>query len=179
MANESLKLPFGLAEEAPEPSVSASFETRLTEIERINRDLAEQNEKLKKKLEKKLAKEEAEWEVKNVGAGNESQASSPERWRIVIEEGREKHAARNQFIGVNGRGYYIRRGVEVDVPPEVIEVLKHAVEIRSISITNEMGMVIDTEEREIRRFPYSVIGKAIDSSGKRLLPEIKEPVKKA
>ena len=30
------------------------------------------------------------------------------------------------FVGVNGRSYMIRRGEEVEVPPEVAEVLEHS-----------------------------------------------------
>lgn len=30
------------------------------------------------------------------------------------------------FVGVNGRGYQLQRGVEIDVPEEVAEVLEHS-----------------------------------------------------
>ena len=33
------------------------------------------------------------------------------------------------FVSVNGVSYKIRRGVEVEVPPEVAEVLEHAEEM--------------------------------------------------
>ena len=45
------------------------------------------------------------------------------RIRLFKDNGRYSSA---RFVSVNGVNYKIRRGVEVEVPPEVAEVLEHS-----------------------------------------------------
>lgn len=103
-------------------------------------------------------------------SANESRASTKARYRIIVEEGRDKHSPTHVFVGVNGRGYNIRRGVEVDVPPEVIENLKDAVEVTQVAVVDpERDVVTGTQERRVRRFPFQVLGKSRDEKGNQLM----------
>lgn len=106
------------------------------------------------------------------GAANESRASTRTRYRIIIEEGREKNAQTHVFVGVNGRGYNIKRGTAVDVPPEVISVLKDAVEVGQVAIVDEeRNIVTGSQERRVRRFPFTVLGKSKDEKGNKLMED--------
>lgn len=106
-------------------------------------------------------------------AANSSRASTKKRIRIILDEGMGQHDLRTVPVGVNGRTYQIRRGVEVDVPPEVVEVLKHAIETKTIPMVDEnTGFTKGSYQRDVRRFPYQVQGVAVDETGKRLMPEI-------
>lgn len=46
--------------------------------------------------------------------------------KIYIAE--DENDQQPAFVGVNGKSYRIRRGEEVEVPPEVVEVLRNAVQ---------------------------------------------------
>jgi hypothetical protein len=52
------------------------------------------------------------------------------------------------FVGVNGKSYRIQRGVDVDVPAEVAEVLRNAVQ----SVTR------NGETRQVPTYSFSVLG---------------------
>lgn len=98
---------------------------------------------------------------------NESQASSAERWAIVIEEGRDQNDINPVYLGINGRGYSIKRGEVVEVPAEVIGVLDTAIEARAVPIVGENGLVSGHKTREARRFPYRNYGLVVDAHGER------------
>lgn len=109
----------------------------------------------------------------NPGTANESTAASKERFAIIVEEGRDENDMNPIYVGVNGRGYSIRRGEVVEVPAEVMNVLNDAVEVRSIPVERN-GQPAGITTREARRFPYRNFGKVVDADGKRLnvaLPE--------
>lgn len=57
-------------------------------------------------------------------AETKTNVKEPERVRIIVPyiEGEDPE----QVVGVNGKFYQIRKGVYVDVPPEVAEVLENA-----------------------------------------------------
>lgn len=107
----------------------------------------------------------------HTGAANESQASSPARWGITIDPAREKNEIDPVFTSVNGRAYTMKRGQYVEVPREVVEVLNHAVQTITVAKFDDRGMPNGGESHNARRFPYRMHGKAIDETGKRLLPE--------
>lgn len=50
----------------------------------------------------------------------------PNTKRIVLEEN-DNIPPTGLFVGDNGRGYLIRPGEEVDVPPGVLEILSNAI----------------------------------------------------
>jgi hypothetical protein len=99
--------------------------------------------------------------------GSQSRAQTKKRIRIRIDEARESSEPNPVFVGVNGRGYQIRRGKEVDVPPEVAHVLDIAIAGRGIPL--EGGGV---EFSEGRRIPYQFIGISVDENGKQLMPKL-------
>jgi len=107
------------------------------------------------------------------GVANESRSSANERFAIIVEEGRDENDMNPIFVGVNGRGYSIRRGEVVEVPGEVLGVLNDAVEVRSTPYSKD-GVPAGMTTRAARRFPYRNYGKVVDSAGNRtnlVLPE--------
>mgnify|MGYP000903968168 FL=1 len=75
--------------------------------------------------------------------------------RIILEESEEIPPI-GAYVGVNGKGYLIKPGVEVDVPLEVLEVLNNAVQ--STPIINEQTRQIDGW-RERLRYSYRLVPK--------------------
>ena len=73
--------------------------------------------------------------------------------KIILEEN-DNIPPGGQFFGVNGVGYLIQPGVEVEVPEFILGVLNTAV--ASKPLLNEDGQVVGT--REVPRFPYRKIG---------------------
>lgn len=64
------------------------------------------------------------------------------------------------FIGHNGRGFYIPKDIEVDVPDYLLEsCIKDAVEHRLYPVTMTDG-TIEWKVRKIQRYPYSIIKKS-------------------
>lgn len=81
-------------------------------------------------------------------------AAGPQKQRkAVIFIDMEKGQPNFQFVGVNGKGYQIMRGVEVTVPEEVVEVLQNAVATRSV--TDEEGRVVG--QQDYHAIPYRVL----------------------
>ena len=100
------------------------------------------------------------------GVANQSQASSKERWAIVIDEANSETENHEVFVQVNGRAYQIQRGQEVHVPPEVIDVLKNAVIGRSQQMFDEFGRPKGIQVREAPRHPFRIIRQVCDKDGK-------------
>lgn len=105
------------------------------------------------------------------GVANESQASSLARWGIILDPAREKNEIDPVFVSVNGRAYNIKRGKYVEVPREVVEVLNHAVQTVMVPRMNDQGQPVGADPHNARRFPYRMLGKAVDEKGQRTLPE--------
>lgn len=59
------------------------------------------------------------------------------------------------FVGVNGVGYLIKRGEPVFIPVEVLHALENSVQEKLESMPNG-----ETRERKIKRFNFTVHGKA-------------------
>lgn len=119
----------------------------------------------------KLAKDLSGYETTEVveaATATISNSATKERFAITIEEGHENHDAPDVFVGVNGRSYLIQRGMRVEVPKEVLEVLDHAVIDKHIPVKDQQGMPNGTETRASRRFPYQNHGKVIDLNGDRI-----------
>ncbi len=70
-------------------------------------------------------------------------------------------------MGCNGRLYQIKRGQIVEVPMEVIDVLNHAVENKSIPKQDAQGNPAGYDVRAARRFPFQNYGKTVDAVGQR------------
>lgn len=73
--------------------------------------------------------------------------------RILLEENDEIPPI-GQFIGINGTGYLLLPGVEVDVPENIIEVLNNAIKSKPVIDPNNRRVI---GYRDALRFPYRVI----------------------
>jgi hypothetical protein len=61
------------------------------------------------------------------------------------------------FIGHNGRGFYLPREVEIDVPCYLLDsCIKDAVEDRLVNMVDERGNIV-WKVRRVQRFPYTVV----------------------
>jgi hypothetical protein len=138
------------------------------EIALLRQRVAAQEE-LNKALEaKKLAAEIRAEALSN--AANVSRASSKARYRIILDEGRDKSDQKRVPVQVNGRAYDLQRGVELDVPEEVVSVLNDAVSGRAEPIEDpRTGILSGVEYVNSRRFPFQRLGKSRDEAGE-LLP---------
>lgn len=66
---------------------------------------------------------------------------------VIAEDETDQQPA---FVGINGKAYWIRRGEPVAVPPSVVEVLKHAKQVKTNPKTGERKFV--------PTYPFSVEG---------------------
>jgi hypothetical protein len=88
-----------------------------------------------------------------------SMASAPapklqKRIKLIIDEPTDVNNAganTDVFIGVNGRSYLIKRGMEASVPPEVYEAIKNA--NITVALTEDLSVT-----KEVPRFAYRVLG---------------------
>ncbi len=134
-----------------------------SEAIRILTEKLAQSEAARKAAEDKAVAAE---EKVAAGVANQSQASSKERWAIVIDEASSETENHEVFVQVNGRAYQIQRGQEVQVPPEVIDVLKNAVIGRSQQMFDEFGRPKGIQVREAPRHPFHIIRQVCDKDGK-------------
>lgn len=77
-------------------------------------------------------------------------ASAPARVKIILEE-REGMTPGGQFIGHNGTFYKLIPGEIAAVPPGILDILDHAVEMAPV-VDQRTKQVIGYRKR--RRFPY-------------------------
>lgn len=73
--------------------------------------------------------------------------------RILLEESNNIPET-GLYLGHNGKGFLLKPGVQVDVPPEIIEILDHAVQ--SIPTVDPQNFAI-TGMRDQMKYPYRVI----------------------
>lgn len=83
-----------------------------------------------------------------------SSASTRDRVEIRINESEQQGDSNEVVVGVNGRHYQIRRGVDVGVPPEVVHALENAVIDKAIPQFTDTGMPNGFILRPTRRFPF-------------------------
>ena len=79
------------------------------------------------------------------------------RTKIVIHESTDVNAVNPVFVGVNGTGYTINRGQEVDVPAAVVEVLNNARETLYERKKDKFGREY-MSPREALSYPFSILG---------------------
>lgn len=81
----------------------------------------------------------------------EKRKSNNSRVSLTIFEQEGSDGGQDVCVSVNGKAYQIKRGVEVEVPPEVVQVLETAV-ITVFESLKDGGV----QSRDIKRFNYSV-----------------------
>ncbi len=85
--------------------------------------------------------------------GRKSRQTKPKLIRIVLDEN-DDIPPTGLFVGLNGRGYLIRPGCEVDIHPDVLEVLDNAVQSRPV-VSPENKQVIGY--RNQKRYSYTIV----------------------
>lgn len=140
------------------------------ELARVKRALEDATAQLAALREKQAAEEAGQLrDYHNLpGVANASRASTKARYAITLEEARDSADAVEVFVQVNGRAYQIKRGLIVEVPPEVVNVLNDAVIDKTIVTMDARGMPEGFITRKARRFPFTLHGKTIDESGTRI-----------
>lgn len=126
------------------------------EIERLKAVIAKQ--------EKALAERNADSSI--------SRSANKRRIRIILASARDSSEGQRVFASVNGRGYDMARNMPVDVPPEVVDVLNNAVQGRAQPHFDVKGNMNGVEFVEGHRFPFQIVGEAVDIEGKRVLPAL-------
>jgi hypothetical protein len=111
----------------------------------------------------------------HINTADASRSASKERYAIMLDEARDQNEVDPVPVGVNGRLYQLRRGVVLDVPKEVIGVLKTAVEDRAIVKKDSAGNPTGFDLRKARRFPFQDFGLVVDAKGERV-PNPRVPV---
>lgn len=86
-----------------------------------------------------------------------SSASTKDRVSIRVNESERPEDNNEVLVGVNGRAYQIKRGVEVAVPPEVVHALENAVIDKAIPQFTDNGMPNGFILRPTRRFPFEFV----------------------
>lgn len=86
-----------------------------------------------------------------------SSASTKDRVLIRVNESERPEDNNEVLVGVNGRAYQIKRGVEVAVPPEVVHALENAVIDKAIPQFTDNGMPNGFILRPTRRFPFEFV----------------------
>lgn len=101
---------------------------------------------------------------------NPSQATTKARYAIMLDEAHDSTDMSDVGVGVNGRWYVYKRGEPVECPPEVLEVLDHAIYFRSVAIIDERTGLPNglAEPKKIRRYPYQKFYQTIDAYGVRV-----------
>ena len=78
--------------------------------------------------------------------------AKPKRVKIILEEN-DAIPPTGQFFGVNGTGYQIQPGKEVEIPEFLLGVIDNAVTTKPV--LNDDGQVVGY--RDVPRFPYRIV----------------------
>lgn len=78
--------------------------------------------------------------------------AKPKRVKIILDEN-DAIPPGGQFFGVNGTGYQIQPGKEVEIPEFLLGVIDNAVTTKPV--VNEDGQVVGY--RDVPRFPYRIV----------------------
>ncbi len=81
-----------------------------------------------------------------------------DRVKIRVTKTDDNRGSEDVFVGVNGAGFLIKRGVAVDVPRAVVEVLRNAVTKKLREVVNEAGDHTGAFEYvDVQTYPFEVI----------------------
>jgi len=88
---------------------------------------------------------------------DDTSLSGKQRTKIIIHESQNPNAVNPVFVGVNGIGYTINRGEEVEVPVGVVEALNNARETLYDRKKDELGREY-LSARQALSYPFSILG---------------------
>lgn len=98
---------------------------------------------------------------KEKAGGNVDPASGitmSDRVKIRVTKTDDNRGSEDVFVGVNGAGFLIKRGVAVDVPRAVVEVLRNAVTKKLQEVVNEAGDHTGAFEYvDVQSIPFEVL----------------------
>lgn len=81
-----------------------------------------------------------------------------DRVKIRVTKTDDNRGSEDVFVGVNGAGFLIKRGVAVDVPRAVVEVLRNAVTKKLQEVVNEAGDHTGAFEYvDVQSIPFEVL----------------------
>jgi len=104
-------------------------------------------------LREAIAKEQGIELPKKARADAPPKADSKKMVMINIHPVAGKTGRQDVFVSVNDKDYLIKRGVNVRVPPEVVEVLNHAVE----DAYEYDEVAKDMVRRETLSYPFTIV----------------------
>ena len=73
--------------------------------------------------------------------------NAKKRVLVRIPRNKGQNANQQEFFSVNGKNYLIERGVEVEVPEEVAEVIRNAEKAEEYAMHYAEGLVRDEKEK--------------------------------
>ena len=82
-------------------------------------------------------------------------APSRKMYTIFIDE--EKGKPNHEFVGVNGNFYQVKRGCDVEVPEEVIGVLRNCVATRYVPTTDPATGAITLTPQQYYSVPFRIV----------------------
>ena len=77
--------------------------------------------------------------------------------KLIIHESSDPHAVNPVFVGLQGKGFTINRGHEVEVPQGVADILENARETVYDKSYDDKGALIMTP-RDALSYPYTIVG---------------------
>lgn len=82
--------------------------------------------------------------------------ANKDNWVVInIQRSEGKHGGEPVFVGFNGKGFTIPRGIDVAVPPPVEAILRNAIKTVYEQDVENMG---ELTGRDVLNYPYSVVG---------------------
>jgi hypothetical protein len=88
--------------------------------------------------------------AKNIAVANTGDHMSGEKMEVTIHQGEGELGRQAVFLGINGEGTLVPRGVPCKLPVELVEILDNATMTVYEPTTN--GQTI---EREVKRYSYT------------------------
>ena len=79
-------------------------------------------------------------------------------YTINIAKTNDDTGSDDVFVGVNGKGYLLKRGVDIpNVPASVVDVLRNAVETRYSQKRVQGSNAVEMVKREVQSYPFSIV----------------------
>lgn len=99
-----------------------------------------------------------ETESKGAGVDAASGVNLRDRVDIKIQKTSEAGGAEDVFVGVNGAGFLIKRGVKANVPMAVVHVLRVAVTKKLVEKLDDKGDATGAfEYQDVQTYPFEIV----------------------